>query len=248
MNKRTIAGFIILLTLLIMTNVNYAADENIVNNPGFEQESSDKPLNWDYTTVAGTSVDISNDAFSGSKSIYFENSVLADTMVFQGLNVEKGKLYKVSAWVKADIKNQAGSANITLYYVNNGIRSKGIYTSPEIMDTKGEWKKLEFSIRTSNNINDPLTIALRLGGQGVTNEGKAYFDDVEFIEINENEKMSKHFEFDDGSPVINDNEIKDKNVLLSIKNVEDFDYLWGAIILIIVVVLFYSKIKLFNED
>ncbi len=207
--KAFLTLIISVVSVLSFAGVVLGDDTNLVKNPGFEDFKNGQLTNWSYVLDEKASVNISDDSHSGSKSILIKNSAPVDTMVRQDLKVIKGKLYKVSAWVKAKIRNQAGSSNITLYYVENNSDCKGIYTSKELMDTSGKWEKIEFSIKTNKDIDDPLTLAVRLGGQGTPNEGEVYFDDIEFIEIDEKNISATHFEFQTTKTEQKENE-KDK--------------------------------------
>lgn len=159
----------------------YGETKNVIKNPGFEEISQGAPTNW--RTYEGGLSGVSSGAVetavhTGKVSYKIGNSSENDTMVVQNVNVESDKIYKVSYWLKAeDIEKQSGSANITLYYGSNNTECKGIITSPEHKDTANKWQLNEFYIKTLN-ISEPLTVALRLGGQGTPNKGNAYFDDV----------------------------------------------------------------------
>jgi len=195
MKRKILSTLVMALAIFTFFPVfGLCAGENLVKNPGFEEMINGVPMGWKNSIKVGVSVNIDESGHTGSKSLHIKNSVMADTMVTQNLSVKKGKTYKVSGWVRADIKNQPGSANITLFY-DSILSDKGIYTSKELRNTNGQWEKIEFSIKTRNDIDDPLTIALRLGGQGIENEGEVYFDDIEVVEIDENEKLPEHFEF-----------------------------------------------------
>lgn len=178
-----------LFTLICLFNLSAYADKtpNLVKNSGFEEGSNTKSVNWinfGGLRQGATFSIVDFDHHSGGNCLLISNTKDSDTMVMQQIKVEKGKIYKVNCWIKTeDIKNQPGSANVSLFYVSNGVGSKGIYTSKEFMNTGDKWKKLEFFIKTRGDIDDPLNLALRLGGQGIANKGKAYFDDVELAVV-----------------------------------------------------------------
>lgn len=180
MIKRIIFITILLITLLVSTIA--FAQGNLLQNPSFEETSNNLPGAWtnkDPLSSGATFEVVTSNAHTGSKCLKISNSAPADTMVVQTVPVEKNVTYKVSSWIKTEgILNEAGSANLTLYYVSNGVGCKGIYTSKEYSDTGNQWTELTFFIKTRTDIDDPLTLSVRLGGQGTANQGTAYFDDV----------------------------------------------------------------------
>jgi hypothetical protein len=181
MNKRnkSIIAFIIIILVLFVANTIFAGKGNLIVNPGFEKVKDKYPIRWNIGHLnPGVHVEVSNDAHSGSKGLTITNNKLNDTLVTQDVKVKKGKVYRVKYWCKAAVKNQPGSANITLYYVSNSAGCKGIYTSKETRNTNGMWRIEEFYFKTRNDIGDPLTLALRLGGQGTRNEGQVIYDDL----------------------------------------------------------------------
>jgi hypothetical protein len=201
MLKKIISASVIILVFFI-TNVGYADEiTNLVKNPSFEDGNNGNVTEWtNFGTISkNASFEISEDEkYSGKKSLLIKNVEKCDTMVMQNIAIEKGQIYKISCWVKTDgIEQQAGSANLSIFYVSNGFDTKGIFTSRELMNTKGEWKKIELFIKTRSDIDDPLKLALRLGGQGVPNKGKAYFDDVEVVKVDQPGK-GEYFVFKDG--------------------------------------------------
>jgi dolichyl-phosphate-mannose-protein mannosyltransferase len=181
MAKNILIFFVISLVILMITCPIFGEAVNIIKNPGFEQFKNDLPSEWSVKDgVLPPNAKVEGSIIyphSGKSCLTIENSQPTDTMVIQNLNVQPDKVYKISCWIKADIKNQPGSANITLYYVNNGYGCKGIYSSKEFQNTGAQWVKLEFNIHTLRE-SLPLTLGIRLGGQGTGNQGKASFDDL----------------------------------------------------------------------
>ncbi len=170
------------ILLAVSTCLTYGASPNLIKNPGFEEVSGTLPAEWTYKDgdlPQGVTYGISKNApRSGSNSLVITNTEEFDTIIAQKLKVQQDKVYRISCWIRAEnIANQPGSANITLYYVDNGFGCKGIYTSRELSNTGNQWQLLEFYIKTLK-ISDPLSIGVRLGGQGTKNRGTAYFDDL----------------------------------------------------------------------
>ncbi|KNY28573.1 protein of unknown function DUF4366 [Pseudobacteroides cellulosolvens ATCC 35603 = DSM 2933] len=163
--------------------IAYGDEGNILKNPGFEEVSGQLPANWAPDVYlkdadAGKVSVEDGKGRSNSKALVIRNTKLNDSKVFQDVQVQPGKIYKISSWIKAEgILNKAGSANLTL------LNGKGIHTSVEYSDTKNDWKELSLYIKMTDS--DNLKVGCRLGGQGTTNEGTAYFDDMSVELINE---------------------------------------------------------------
>jgi len=186
--SRKFFWFSLVFSLILVTlasSLGFCAEGgNIIKNPGFEEVTGGIPANWSTEAFKPSSNAVQfvseAGAHSGSKCFSIINKDPNDCKIVQDLKVQPGKVYKVSCWIKTDnIKNQPGSANITL------LQGKGIYTSNELSNTGGKWQNLEFYIRTLNDGGEDVHLALRLGGQGTVNQGKASFDDVS-MELVEN--------------------------------------------------------------
>lgn len=174
---------IISVLFAVTAFIAYGEEGNILKNPGFEEVSGELPAYWVPDVYlkdadAGKVSVEDGKGRSNSKALVIRNTKLNDSKVFQDVQVQPGKTYKISCWIKAEeILNKAGSANLTLF---NG---KGIHTSVEYSDTKNDWKELSLYIKMTDS--DSLKVGCRLGGQGTTNQGTAYFDDMSVELINE---------------------------------------------------------------
>jgi dolichyl-phosphate-mannose-protein mannosyltransferase len=169
---------------------------NPIKNPGFEETSGVLPKEWVFkegTVPQGVKYEISkNQPHSGSNCLVITNTEAADTLIIQKVKVKPDQAYHFSCWIRTEnIAHQPGSANITLYYGDNGFGCKGIITSKEFSNTGNQWQLLDFNFKTLK-IADPLSIAIRLGGQGTKNQGTAYFDDLS-MELIKNPGVSTVF-------------------------------------------------------
>jgi hypothetical protein len=191
--KLTILGT---LSVFFLSNL-FSNNQNLVKNPGFEMNKNGLPKFWEIKDSPLEYFQIvTHEKAEGKQSLLINNKRPHDTMLIQNIKVKKNSFYHIKAVVKTDeIVTDRGAANITLYYISNGNGSKGIYTSPELQDTRGKWLSIEFIIKTRKDINDPLTIGLRLGGQGLVNKGKVYFDEIIVSEINSPQKGLSFFDF-----------------------------------------------------
>jgi hypothetical protein len=174
------------IAALLLTSVPFIAygdGGNILKNPGFEELNGQLAANWspdvfDKKPDAGKISVEEGKGLNNSKALVVNNIKLNDSKVFQEVQVQPNKIYKVSCWIKTEgILNKAGSANLTL------LNGKGVHTSAEYEDTKNDWKELLFYIRMTDS--DNLKIGCRLGGFGTTNQGIAYFDDISVELVNE---------------------------------------------------------------
>lgn len=247
-------GLLIIFIFAFLSLVVAAEGENLVKNGSFEQINSGLPTQWSFAEGDGRIVKAYNDAAGGNNSLYICNKNKMDTMVKQEVTLNKDKLYKVSARVKAKTAEQAGSANITLYYVSNSHGTKGIYTSKELMNTDGNWENIEFTISPRNDIDDPITIAARLGGQGSANSGEAWFDDISITETKDINPTA-HFDFNQHKPAENkDSKSKaaDNNTNTtkpeSAGNSNNVILIIGAMVMVGAIVLFNKKKNAEEEE
>ncbi|HEY9062114.1 MAG TPA: carbohydrate binding domain-containing protein [Pseudobacteroides sp.] len=184
MLKRGIAlTTLVLLLLTSVSFISYGEGGNILKNPGFEEISGQLPGNWSPEIFDNKpdAIKLSVEEGKGrnnSKALVINNIKPNDSKVFQEVQVQPNKIYKVSCWIKTEnIAQQPGSANITL------LNGSGIHTSTEYSDTKNDWKELLFYIKTTDSSN--MKVGCRLGGFGTPNQGTAYFDDISLELVNE---------------------------------------------------------------
>ncbi|MEN8906682.1 MAG: hypothetical protein ABF289_12065 [Clostridiales bacterium] len=175
--KKTILFFIVLF-FSISINI-YAESNNLAQNPGFEQNNNDKVQNWELKTWKNdnnvTKSGIDNSIFkSGNKSTFIENISANDSRFIQEIEIKKNTYYKVSCWVKTEnIGTEKIGANISIYNLT-------IWSS----DIKGtnNWQQLNLYFKSGKD-SDNVSISLGIGNYGNENTGKAWFDDLEIIEL-----------------------------------------------------------------
>lgn len=175
--------FLIVLNLSLLINYVYAGSENLIKNPGFEDIDGEVPTIW-YTQVFDkTATDFileESDVYKGNKSYSIINNKKNDAKIIQDITILEDGVYKISCIVKTEnILQQSGSANITI------LQGNAIYTSKELMNTDSKWEIIEFQIKAKKGYGKVFKVILRLGGQGVLNKGKAIFDDVSVILMDE---------------------------------------------------------------
>ncbi len=169
------------IVLLLFTLIVPAFGEgNLLKNSGFEVLQNGEPENWNFiANPAGGAVFTveTGVAHMGGYCISITNIDDNDAWLVQEVKVKRNMIYKLSYWLKIDrpLEKQLGGANISII--------NGIYSSPEFFNTGGEWEYHEAFVRTNKISPMVLKVALRLGGYGAANKGKAYFDDVAVEEI-----------------------------------------------------------------
>ena len=156
--------------------------ENIIRNPGFEEETDGFPTAWDINGLSGSVVcKVTKDkGLQGSKCLEISSSIPVETYVTQQVDADTDKYYRVMLnVVPMKIEKQFGAPHLVIYYGNSPKESTKKYYSAEMKDTEGYWTCVGFYIKTLKNIEEPLHIALSLGGgQGGKNSGIAWFDEI----------------------------------------------------------------------
>lgn len=152
-----------------------APDHNLVQNPGFEQGSSEVPETWETNrwqqeegiSEFGVSQD---DAHAGNRAAWIESSQPDHAKWVQSIPVEPSSYYVISGWIKV-LRLGDGVIGANLFPLGVG----GIF--PHINESSSEWKKVQFYGITGPQQKE-LNIAAAIGGYGRLNSGKALFDDV----------------------------------------------------------------------
>jgi len=156
-------------------------ETNLVLNGSFEEMNADGPANWTRDAYwAGEDHSrlriIEGDAHSGSRFAAIESFQPNDARWTQTVSVKPDTLYKFSCWVRVvRVENpEATGANLSVL----GIGS----TSRDLKSASGRWELLEFVGRTGADQHQ-ITVAVRLGGYGNLNAGRADFDDFRMEEL-----------------------------------------------------------------
>jgi dolichyl-phosphate-mannose-protein mannosyltransferase len=174
--------FITVLLIIVMLHSTPRAAENLVNNGGFEEFTSELPSGWfkdvwDANEENTRFYSSQKDAKSGTNCLVIENKVKNDSKLVQNVPVKADTVYKLSCWIKAEnIGQDAKGANIGVLYITE--------TSEDFKDTHGEWRYIEFYGRTGKDQKE-LKVMARLGGYSSINVGTAYFDNFSVEEIKE---------------------------------------------------------------
>lgn len=166
----------LILILLIVPITVFAAEENLIKNPSFEETTSGYPNEWydemwhkatDYTDITVEDVD-------GAKVLQIANNFENDARLCQNIKVRGNRTYKLSGYIKADNVIDGKGANLSF---------KDVMASTDgCFDTKGQWQYVEMYGKTSL-FQGNVTIYVRVGGYGSLSSGTAQFDRITLEEV-----------------------------------------------------------------
>ncbi|MFZ5986079.1 MAG: phospholipid carrier-dependent glycosyltransferase, partial [Bacillota bacterium] len=182
MSKKFLKVCLILVVLLqlVLATTTFAQGENIVKNAGFEEGSSESIHFWStnaWDTNAGvTQFTLDETQYNtGTKSACIINNSANDSRYKQPISVKGSSYYKMSCWIKTEnVGTEFKGANLSI--------DGSLDTSRDIRGTSTGWEYVELYGITSKN-QESFTLTVGLGGYGSTNTGKAWFDDVEVVEL-----------------------------------------------------------------
>jgi hypothetical protein len=173
---RGIAPF--LLFFLIGVGNSYA---NLIQNGDFEKIADSLPRKWSTYIYGSDESDVrfyssNENPYSGKSCVTIKNIRPNDAKLIQRVEVKPQTLYKLSCRIRAEnIGENAIGANISVLNV--------FAFSQDFKDTNGQWKYVELYGITGENQKE-LFAAVRVGGYGSLNTGKASFDDFRMEEAN----------------------------------------------------------------
>lgn len=170
---------LILIILCALLGPGAAAEENLLYNGGFEETEDGLPLGWItdmWANDPGISyLELREEGMDGTLCVLVENVASNDARFIQEVEVLPDTVYRLSGWVRTDGIPE-GNAGASISLMNT-------YASlPAVHDTDGEWVELACYIRTAAT-HTTLTVAARLGDYSADNTGKAYFDDLALVRV-----------------------------------------------------------------
>jgi len=177
-----ICFLLLLLTQFIFPFNCFATSDNLVQNPEFEEGSIDGELLWVsqcWDTNEGVTHFLLDERQSrvGSRSALIINNSANDSRYKQTINVKANTYYRMSCWIKTqNVGSENKGANLSI--------ENSFDTSKDIKGTSNYWEYVELYGKTSPN-QESFTLTLGIGGYGSTNTGKAWFDSVEVIELDD---------------------------------------------------------------
>ena len=184
MKKRTlyigIAGLLIMAALLAVLlgqgNAKVSYGINLLKNADFERVTGeDLPEDWlpdAYQRMPGTSLFELTGGRTG-QGILVHNMELNDARFMQTVSVAPNTLYELSGYVKAGAEGGRG-ANISI---------ADVYVEwVGLMDTGDAWEQIKVYGRTGPQQRE-LTVYARLGGYSSESLGRAGFDDLALMAV-----------------------------------------------------------------
>ena len=173
--------FGIFLALLIAFSVCACAlaEENLVVNGDFSIiDANGMPEGWRremwFTDAGVSNLHMDENGYAGS-CITVVNADENDARFAQTIAVEPNTIYRASCMVKVENCGESGHG-ATLSFEDT------FSYSDSIRDTAGEWQYLEVYGRTGKK-QDEITLFCRIGGYGMLGTGRAWFDDVQLVEV-----------------------------------------------------------------
>lgn len=153
---------------------------NLLYNGSFEEVDGDgMPDGWiegKWYWDSGVSVlSLSDEAYSGEHSIMVYSAGENDARYTQTISVSPDSYYRISGMVRAE-GCETGRNGAGLSVEDTFVSSEYAY------DTDGEWVKLTLYGKTGPK-QDYMTIMARIGGYGSLNVGRAWFDDIEVVQL-----------------------------------------------------------------
>ena len=178
MRKRFFAVFLLLL-LLFAASALADSDENLLQNPDFEELGSDGlPTGWTteaYYPQEGYSLFMTcDDEPDRGNYVSITNLAGNDARFAQTVAVEPESMYCLSGWVKAEEVPDAGRG------VNLSVAD--IYAFSESVYGSSDWTYIEYYGETGPDQTE-ITVFARLGGYGGESRGSASFDGLSLKKV-----------------------------------------------------------------
>lgn len=135
---------------------------------------------WDIWTWQNNNIAarvVSDCAYEGHRCLLLSSDKADDCLVFQPAKVKRNTTYSLSGWVKTEgvtvleIGGDAG-ANMSIW---------GDFDRSDSLLGDNDWTFLAMTFDTGDR--DSVNIACRLGHHGSTVTGKAWFDQIELVEL-----------------------------------------------------------------
>ncbi len=186
MKKRIILAILLMFTLLFCacSETEQVANENLLENPGFENGTGVQVEGWyleryDTTSPIENYQAIKDDTVpTGENALKIESVGLNDARYMQEVEVEPDSYYCLSAMVKTElIETNGAESGASIGIFDSPCRSYYVYGNTD-------WTNVTVYGKTGPD-TESVKIALRLGNYGADASGIAYFDDVTFSRVDE---------------------------------------------------------------
>ena len=178
--RRFLCAFFALMLLLALPAFAESGENLVVNGDFSEIDSLGMPKNWIrgmwFTDEGVSNLYVSEDGYDGN-CIVVVNADANDARFTQTISVEPDTVYRFSCMVKAD------GCGIDGYGATLSFENTFSY-SESVLDTAGEWYELTVYGRTGGD-QTQVTLMARVGGYSNINTGRAFFDNISCVKIDE---------------------------------------------------------------
>ena len=171
---------IVLLAMLLCLGTALAEADNLIANGGFAASDGDLPDGWRkdmwLTDIGVSLLSVDADGYDGA-CVTVENVDANDARYAQTVKVAPNAVYRLSGMIRAEGCDEDG------YGATLSIQDVFVYTDG-VYDTGGEWQAVELYGRTGPDQRE-LTVFARVGGYGSLSRGRASFDDISLVRVDE---------------------------------------------------------------
>ena len=178
--KRFLILFFALMMVFSLPACAQAGENLIVNGDFSLVDANGMPEGWArglwFTDTGVSQLYVDENGYDGN-CIAVVNADANDARFTQTIAVEPDSIYRFSCMVKAENCGDEG------YGATLSIEDTFTY-SDSLLDTHGEWRELTLYGRTGED-QDEVTLMARVGGYGMINTGRAWFDNIEAVQLDE---------------------------------------------------------------
>ena len=178
--KRACCVILALVMMLSLAACALAEEENLLVNGDFSEVSGDLPQGWRrdmWLTDTGVSLlTVDEDGYEGG-CVTVTNVDENDARFAQTVSVEPDTLYRISGMIRAEGCDEGG------YGASLSLENVFVY-SDAVYDTDSEWQYVELYGRTGPN-QTSMTVFARIGGYGMLARGRASFDNLSLVRLDE---------------------------------------------------------------
>ena len=178
--KKALCALAVLMLILSLGQLALAEGDNLLTNGDFSDVNGDLPRGWRrdmWLTDAGVSVlTVDEDGYEGN-CVTVTNVDENDARFAQSVKVKPDTLYRISGMIRAQGCDEGG------YGASLSLENVFVYTDA-VYDTGSEWQYVEMYGRTGPD-QTGMTVFARIGGYGTLARGRASFDNIEVVELDE---------------------------------------------------------------
>ncbi len=188
MKRVKVGSAVVAMLVLFLAVSTVSGQENLVQNPGFEDGTGDLPENWSTFIQAGDAGNIlfawvTDEVHSGSKAVKIAHMDSAMSAFTQTISVKPNYEYKVSGWIKtADVDTGAnwweGGAQLA---IKGDVVGNWWDNMTSRLGGTNDWTYVEKSFTTTDDAQS-IEIQCKLG-EGMPIKGTAWFDDISVVEV-----------------------------------------------------------------